>query len=414
MFVSHYFGEDDYPSTLVKVLRERNIAGYLAIKKKQYEIGIDQKIKDAILQSDYLVPILTNNGLGSPSVNQEIGFALGSGIPVIVMIEKETKKGVFIYGREPEEFTKEDFTESCQNVSDYLVREGKRKIKPSVSVPKPTLDFLTKRNLTNPDREEFTINPTSDKLHDATQKTPNYPNTYKRLVQFSACPMNLFEDIEVVSQATRDWIKANIIVTLDEFRYNIMPPTEKEKIGMNSLVYRWFTSGDNLRRYLEFQNNGYLEQGEIDPLIRNVHFRDDNNDPVIGLHLNWVIGAYWGFLLFARNYYKWRQIRDEIKVSLNIHNTDDLMLFGLGARIGSNEWTDPTRPYYDGAKLVTDEMNVQVANTINANTSDDEIAKLVFKASERLCNAYGLPQSRCYNDDGTFNSSLFSYYARIS
>ncbi|MGH9877229.1 MAG: hypothetical protein ACRD5H_06285 [Nitrososphaerales archaeon] len=68
----------------------------MAIKKKKYEVGIDQKIKDAIVASDYLVPILTNNGLGSPSVNQEIGYALGTGTNVIVMIEKETKKGVFI------------------------------------------------------------------------------------------------------------------------------------------------------------------------------------------------------------------------------------------------------------------------------------------------------------------------------
>ncbi|MGH9877228.1 MAG: hypothetical protein ACRD5H_06280 [Nitrososphaerales archaeon] len=306
------------------------------------------------------------------------------------------------------------FEQSCIAVADYLVREGKKKIKQPVSIPKPTLAFLTKRNLTNPDREEFTINPTSDQLHDATQTTPNFPNTYKRLVQFSACPMNLLEDVEITSDETRGWIRANNIVTLGNCRYNILPPIGKEKIGMKSLILRWFTRGDDLRRYLEFQNNGYLEQGQIDPFIRNVHFRDDNNYPVIGLHLNWVIGSYWGFLLFARHYYKWRQVKDDIKVSLNIHNTDDLMLFGLGAKVGKKAWEDPTRPYYDGAKPVTEDMNVQVPNTINVDISDEDISRIAYRASVRLCNAYGLPQSRCYNDDGTFNTELFSYYARIS
>jgi nucleoside 2-deoxyribosyltransferase len=49
---------------------------------------------DEISESDCLVAIFTRKGMSSPSVNQEIGYALGREKPVIVLVEKEKIKTV--------------------------------------------------------------------------------------------------------------------------------------------------------------------------------------------------------------------------------------------------------------------------------------------------------------------------------
>lgn len=379
----------------------------MAQKVKKYEIGIDQKIKDAILGSDYLIPILTNNGLGSPSVNQEIGFAIGHGLPVIVMIEKETKLGVFVHGREPEEFTKETFYGSCTAVADYLAREGKMRLSASRTSAN---DFLVKRRLVDPEREEFTINQASDLLHDETLKKEHPPNTAKRLVLFSACPAHLLDDVEVTSEKTVQWLKENSVVDMHGHRFNYFQGFPREKINLNLLTYKWFDS-DKLKRYMELHNNGYLEEGISDRIIREVPFRNNYQDINSGLHLCWVTGAYWAFLLFARNYYDSKQVADDIKVSLSIHNARDLMLFGFGGDLGNGrKWADPVKFDYFGEKPQTDSLNVHVPDSIKARTSDDEIAKIARRTSDKLSNAYGYRSSPCYNHDGTFEVELFSYY----
>jgi hypothetical protein len=47
---------------------------------------LSAKIMDAIRGSDALVVLVTTNTVASPYVNQEIGFALGQGLPVIPLV----------------------------------------------------------------------------------------------------------------------------------------------------------------------------------------------------------------------------------------------------------------------------------------------------------------------------------------
>ena len=129
VFISHKFVKEDqkYSLNLQEMLREKQIRGYLAERKRNYELLITDKIKNEIIESDFVVGIVTKNSQNSASVNQELGFALGKEIPVILLVEKGIVAGVLTHGRETEEFTEETLIKSCNNVIDYLLEKGPRK-----------------------------------------------------------------------------------------------------------------------------------------------------------------------------------------------------------------------------------------------------------------------------------------------
>lgn len=129
VFISHKFinGDQKLAVTLQQLLLNNQINGYLAERKREYELPISEKIQNEILRSDYLVAILTKESVKSASVNQEIGYALGVKVPVIVMAEKDLLTGVLTHGREPEEFTYEKFEQPCKNILEYIKKNGKRK-----------------------------------------------------------------------------------------------------------------------------------------------------------------------------------------------------------------------------------------------------------------------------------------------
>lgn len=128
VFISHTFAEDDQELAikLQKILAEENIDGYLAEKKKEYDLLIRDKIRKEIENSDHMITIVTNKARESASVNQEIGYALREGIKPVIMLEENAKEGVLTHGIEPEEFTRENFEQHCKNVTSFILRKGNR------------------------------------------------------------------------------------------------------------------------------------------------------------------------------------------------------------------------------------------------------------------------------------------------
>ena len=128
VFISHTFADDDQELALKlqKILDEENIDGYLAEKKKEYDLLIRDKIRKEIEKSDHMVAIITNKAKESASVNQELGYALREGIKPIIMLEENAKSGVLTHGIEPEEFSREYFEQSCIKVRQFLLKKGSR------------------------------------------------------------------------------------------------------------------------------------------------------------------------------------------------------------------------------------------------------------------------------------------------
>jgi len=128
IFISHSFDDEKGASILLDQLKKENIEGYMALRVKKYELLIRDKVRKEINNSDYLIGLITKTATKSESVNQEIGYALGKDIPVIIMLEKDAKQGVLTHGIEPEIFTKNRFGKHCINVIKYI-KENYVKIK---------------------------------------------------------------------------------------------------------------------------------------------------------------------------------------------------------------------------------------------------------------------------------------------
>lgn len=126
VFISHPIDDEDLAVRLKNILEESPEIeeAYIAQKIKKYEIEVSKKITEQINKSDYVVALITKKAKSSASVNQELGFAQGVNVLKIPMIEKKAKKGVLIYGKDSEEFDRENFDQVCKKVRDYILQHG--------------------------------------------------------------------------------------------------------------------------------------------------------------------------------------------------------------------------------------------------------------------------------------------------
>ncbi len=129
VFISHKFVESDQrlATILHSSLSEHNIYGYLAERKREYDLVFGEKIKNEIKSSDYLIAIITKNSHLAPSVHQEIGYAIGVNVPVRIMAEEQEIKGVLVEGKDIEKFSRQNFEQSLDNIIKDIKKNGIRK-----------------------------------------------------------------------------------------------------------------------------------------------------------------------------------------------------------------------------------------------------------------------------------------------
>ena len=103
---------------LKNYLHSKGITSYLFDHNKQHDSTLHNKITNVINDSQTLVAIITKE-MSSPSVHEEIGYALGKEKSLIVMLEEDTEYGVLSHEHKKELFTKECFEQSCSTVRDH-------------------------------------------------------------------------------------------------------------------------------------------------------------------------------------------------------------------------------------------------------------------------------------------------------
>lgn len=102
---------------------EKGIKVYLAQEKPDFGTQLPDKILKAISNSDYLIAIITKKAKESASVQQEIGYAIGKHIKIIIMSEEKEYVSPIIGNPEQEIFTRENFAEHCRRVRQFLLGE---------------------------------------------------------------------------------------------------------------------------------------------------------------------------------------------------------------------------------------------------------------------------------------------------
>ncbi len=91
VFISHSTRDQGLVISLAKLLQHLGIQVFVAEWYLSPGARLDAKIKKKIRDADFVVALLSRNGIRSKWVHQEIGIALEAGKHIIPIVEKGTK-----------------------------------------------------------------------------------------------------------------------------------------------------------------------------------------------------------------------------------------------------------------------------------------------------------------------------------
>lgn len=121
VFVSHSFKDEKFAKKLRSILKPFDIHTILAQENPQFNKNLRDKIIQDLKSSAFVIGIITKNSNESISVQQELGYAQGAGIPIIVMRKKGIRfPGALIDGLEFAEFTDSTFEKSCSGLITFI------------------------------------------------------------------------------------------------------------------------------------------------------------------------------------------------------------------------------------------------------------------------------------------------------
>jgi len=217
--------------------------------------------------------------------------------------------------------------------------------------------------------------------------------------------------VDVNSKEFTDWLEEQQTVKIND--HNTRFFKGDKTISLDEVTYYDDYSGrGDIYSYLEIGKNGFVEQGITRRLI---HSDNTQKGTFVFLNLCFLTGAFWVFLTFCKEFYEKIKFNDEFDVILSIRNSKDLTLLGFGGTTSDNGryWAEP----YDGSwgskvpQTKLSNISLKLESITTNDLTEDFIREQVRKISDQISNAYGLPSSKCYNHDGTFNFKLFSYYS---
>ena len=138
-----------------------------------------------------------------------------------------------------------------------------------------------------------------------------------------------------------------------------------------------------IRRFISINRNGYLELGG--------NFAMKYKGDVYFAYIP-MIGFFWQFLGFVLELYRLEGLHSPFKVMLNMKGTEGALLYSLG-----NGWLEPLGDMREYRPLCQ-EHNIQIIKQLRSSAVDDSaIAEITKEVAERIDNAWGQRETRCYN-----------------
>ena len=370
---------------LKRMLKDENIEAYVFCQNKEYELGLREKITKAIDGSDILIAIITKKNR-SPSVHEEIGYAVGRKKPRIIMLERGAKDGVLSYDHDQARFTNDDFEISCKEIIKHLKKKINNRL---IHTEQDSTVFLQKRNIVDKESDDFCVNENSKKLTNviATSKYQNKfaPNIHPKIL-FSACPPKLLKDVPANLSEYRSWLNEQIIKVKN---LNIDFSSGEKKIGGEKIMY-YNASELTFFKYLEIHSNGFVEQGFTESFMYVNKVR--GFDPQIHLEISCVVHAFWTFLIFCKEHYSHYNYEGDLDVFLSIKDADQLIPVRFGELDQNNRRElEPWKNDWFGEKPETDEKNIQVIEQIKINDLfGSHIKNLTRRFADKIANMYGV------------------------
>lgn len=89
IFISYCSDDENKMRALERIIKKtKELEPVIVSDRRTPRVPLEKKVKDGILESDYMIPILTSNSIYSQWVNQEVGFAEGNKIDIYPIVEK--------------------------------------------------------------------------------------------------------------------------------------------------------------------------------------------------------------------------------------------------------------------------------------------------------------------------------------
>ena len=391
VFITHMFdGEDEsFAVALKDDLDAAGLDGYMAEKAQRYDLMIHDKIMQAIDESEWLVAIITKQSQASPSVHEEIGYALGKGIRVALMVEKGVKeRGVLIYGREPEVFASQDFGTHSKRVVESI-RDSPRAASRQDSLGEAAKALLEKRRLLDVESADFAKN-----RHFGSLYSGSLSDSAKSVVLFTACPHYLVDRCDVTASEFIDWVESIARVDVNGQQVRIMGI--KTAVDIETLTVaekRRGNSDKNIMIYREFRSSGFLEWGtSYLPFDRDGRKKAE-------LQLPYMIGELCAFLTYVRLFYKKIGLDAPFTLLLSIRNSHalDLGNYSGGALDDVERAYRKTTSNSSDRSTAHDHISLSHAFKSVHEMTDGNIASVAKKVAKDICNAYGEKTPKCYD-----------------
>lgn len=254
--------------------------------------------------------------------------------------------------------------------------------------------LLAGRNILSARAENFAQN-----AHFAGLYNGPFSDDEKPVFLFTALPHNP-GDYDVTAGEFAGWVESIRHLEVQGRRIPIRETEQKIDIGTLLAVKRHprASPGMDILTYREFQSSGLFECGT------SHLFLDRNDAGQLSLHLPYMVGEFWGFVAYARSFYRRIGMGGRFTALLSIRNSSNLALGDYG-----NEAADPVRmqagrPSPAPKAPRTGRRNTQISHAFASadGLGDEEIAGAVRKVAVTACNAYGVSAPRCYDDSGRF------------
>lgn len=121
-------------------LSKKGVEPYVASERKQPGRHLSSKIKEAIRSSDAVVAVLTERGVSSPWVNQEMGYAEGK-VVIIPLVKRGVRPPAFLQGREYLTLNMSRLDKNIEDIVSFL-RKPERTTLPKTETTRNQFEVL--------------------------------------------------------------------------------------------------------------------------------------------------------------------------------------------------------------------------------------------------------------------------------
>jgi len=112
VYISHCEQDELLAQELTRALWAVEIESFSSLYRKARILSLAERIRFGIRQSDCVIPIITQDGVLSPEVNQEIGLAAGADQLIIPLVESGIELPVLIRHLQPINFYPETYEDA--------------------------------------------------------------------------------------------------------------------------------------------------------------------------------------------------------------------------------------------------------------------------------------------------------------